>query len=183
MWRWRMAKSGVIVTGDKELDRALARMEAKAIKKLLPKAAKEAAQVSKKDYQRRVPVLTGAMRDAVVVRVRRYKHKEKTGTGRLVTLKSGKQVRQRRVTAEDIGAKVLIDRNQLTKKAGQKKRGRKSLPLDLRRGGMFFYPAVVELGNRKRTGKRPLTKALYDNETPIKGEFIKAMRRLVSNPK
>lgn len=171
-----MAAAGIIVTGDKELDRALARMEAKALKKLLPKAAKEAAKEVQEDYQQRAPVETGAMRDASVIRVRRYKHK--SATGQFIN-RGGRSIAVQRVTAEDIGAKVIIDRKKLTRLAGQKKRGRGSLPWDSRRGGMFFYPAVVELGNRKRNGQRPLTKSLYRNDAMVRRKFISAMRALL----
>lgn len=171
-----MAKPGIIVTGDRQLDRALARMEAKAINKALPKAAKEAAQITRDDYRRRVPVDSGAMRDAVVTRVRRYKHKSETGK---VITRNGRRIKVKRVTAADIGARVLLDRKRLAKEASKKKRGKTSLPIDRKRGGMYFYPAVVELGNRKRSGKRPLTKALYENSGDVRAEFIKAMRRIV----
>lgn len=172
-----MARQAVFVTGDKAIDRKLAKLEAKAINKLLPKAAKEAAQVTKEDYRRRVPVDSGAMRDAITTKVRRYNHKANTGQ---TIVRNGRKINVKRVVAKDIGARVIIDRKRLAKEAGKKKRGKRSLPIDRKRGGMYFYPAVVELGGRKRNGRRPLTKALYQNEQDIKREFIQAMRRLVT---
>jgi hypothetical protein len=175
-----MAKAGLILTGVAELDAKLAKLEAKLIKKLLPTAAKQAATITRDEYQRRVPVMTGAMRDAVVIRVRRYRHKEKEGTGRLVTLKAtGKQVRQRRVTAEDIGASVIIDRNRWEKLL-KSRTSRKELGVDKKRGGPFFYPAVIEIGNKETLGERPLTKSLYERTQQIKAEFIKRLTALVS---
>lgn len=171
-----MAKQAVFTTGIAEIDAKLVRMNNKAIKKLLPKAAKEAAQTTKTDYRRRVPVDSGAMRDALAIRVNRYKHK--ANTGKVIT-RGGRRINVKQIVAEDIGARVIIDRKRLAKEASKIKRKRKSLPWDAKRGGMYFYPAVVELGSRRHNGNRPLTKSLYENKADIRREFNKAMRRLV----
>ena len=177
-----MSKAGMIVTGDRTVDRNLARMEKKAINKLLPKAAKEAAEISREDFRATVPVKSGAMRDSAIIRVRRYKHKADTGKTVIARggYMAGKRINVKRVVAQDIGARVMIDRKTLAKKAGQKRRGAKSLPIDRKRGGMFFYPSLVELGNSKAKGDRPLTRSLYGNEAPIRQKFIASMRRLTS---
>lgn len=170
---------GAIVTGHKDIDRKLAAMEKKLHRKVLTKAAKQAGQFVKQDYQSRVPVRSGAMRDAVGVRVRRYRHK--AGTGKFRTSKKGFRFEVKRVVAEDIGASVGITRKRLAAVASQKKRGLKRLPIDRRAGGIFFYPAQVELGSRKKQGRRPLTKSLYNNADQLRAIYILGLRALVNS--
>lgn len=164
----------VIVTGDKELDRALARMEAKLLRKLLQTAAKKAAVVVREDFRKRAPVDTGTLANSLAIKVRRYRHK--ADTGKTVT-RAGQTYNVKRVVAEDIGAAAIIDRKRFYKQA--MKRG-KALSKDEKRKEGYFYPAIVELGGRNRTGQRPLTKALYDNEGRIRQAFLEAARTLVA---
>ena len=176
-----MAKQPVFITGDREIDRKLVGLEKKLHRQVLTKAAKAAGKVVKDEYKDRVPVRTGAMRDAVGVRVRRYKHKE--GTGKFRISKSGRSKGRRfevkRVVAQDIGASVQIDRKRLAKEASKIKRGNRSLPLDRKSGGMFFYPAIVELGRRKKAGRRPLTKSLYENADQLRAVYFGHLRSLL----
>ena len=170
----------VMLFGDKKLDRKLAKLPEKLVNKLLPKAAKKAAKTVKSDYQKRVPVLTGAMRDALTTKV--YRKAQKKGTGTFKTFTRGgvtKRYEVQKAYAKDVGANVIVSREKLVKEAGKKKRGNKSLPIDRKRGGMYFYPAVVELGGRTQSGRRPLTKALYDNKDDIRKAFIIALKALV----
>lgn len=169
----------VFLTGVAEVDRRLAKMEARAIKKLLPKAAKRAGETVKQDFKARVPVDTGALKRSITSRVFKNKIKKADPTKTVIArggYMKGKRIAVKRVVAEDVGAKVIIDRNRLTKEAGKR---RSALPIDRERGGMFFYAAVVELGNRFKTGNRTLTKALYDNEKKLRIAFRQAMIQLV----
>ncbi len=163
------------IEGDVALTRALARMEAKALKKLIPKAAKAASDIVVKDYKSRVPKDSGTMRDSVGKKVNRYKHKQ---LGEKIT-RGGRTFRVKRVVAEDIGASVIIDRKKFYKAAA--KRGKK-LSEDKTRKEGFFYPSIVEIGGHERAGDRPLTKALYQNEDQLRQRFLAELRYLVANP-
>ena len=162
--------------GEEELTRKLAALEAKALRKVLPKAAKAAADIVVKDYKSRVPVDSGTMRDSVGKKVNRYKHIE---LGERIS-RGGRIFRVKRTVAEDIGASVIIDRKRFYKVAA--KRGKK-LSKDEKRGGEgFFYPSIVELGGHEKTGERPLTKSLYENDDQLRQRFLTELRYLVANP-
>lgn len=167
-----MATPVITIEGEEELTRRLAALEVKALRKLLPKAAKKAADVVVADYRNRVPVASGTMRDSVGKKVNRYKHK---ALGETVT-RGGRTFRVRRTVAEDIGASVIVDRKRFYKAAA--KRGKK-LSEDKTRSEGFFYPSIVELGGHQRTGERPLTRALYENEDRLRAAFVEAVRGLL----
>jgi hypothetical protein len=168
----------VIIEGEAELTRRLALLEKKMHRQVLTKAAKTCGALVKKDYQSRVPVLTGGMRDAVGVTVRRFKHK--AGTGKFRTSSKGYKFEVQRIVAEDIGASVSITKKRLAAKASQSKRGKRSLPWDRKAGGIFFYPAQVELGTRSKQGTRSLTKALYMNGPELRDVYIGNLRALIN---
>ena len=71
--RWSMNRERKLIsTGDKELDAALAAFDKNVQRKAVATALKNSINLfAKRIYQARVPVLSGAMRDAVVVRVPR----------------------------------------------------------------------------------------------------------------
>lgn len=164
----------ITIEGDEQLTRALARLETKALRQLLPKAAKQASEIVVSHYKANVPVQTGIMRDSISKKVNRYKHKALTGK---TATRGGKTFRVKRVVAEDIGASVQYDIKKIAKYAA--KRGKK-ITEDRKRGGPFMYPFAVELGSRGHYGKRTLTHALYDQEDKLRAEYVKALRSLMA---
>lgn len=181
-----MARPLVSIEGDEELTRKLAALEAKMQRSVLTKAAKAAGKVVKEEYQARVPVLTGAMRASVGVKVRRYRHK--VGTGKIRTTVKGERVfsfEVKRVKSEDIGASIFIDPKRLKKQVGRRATGAVRFNYVTNKKGkaetrVFYYPSIVELGGRQRKGERPLTKALYTNTSHLRDIYIGNLRALVA---
>jgi HK97 gp10 family phage protein len=145
----------IIVTGDKEVDRALKALEPKLRNKALKKASRDAAKNVLEEYKRVVPVESGAMRDSAKVRVMKKKK-------------------------DAMGHSVILDRDRLFALA--KARG-KQLSIDRKRGNEpFFYPSVVEFGDKDTEAQRPLRKALFDKETAHKAFFMRELRKQLSLP-
>lgn len=153
--------SSIIVTGDKELDRALGKFEAKVQKKYIRKALNSSIKIVEKEYKERVPVGTnedgedtGVMRDAT----KRRTPKRKRNTQ---------------------GRSLVIDRELLMTLYFQRygkfpgKRNADKEP--------FFYPAVIELGGIGRAPERPMRASLYGNEAQVKAEFVRALQEAVKN--
>jgi HK97 gp10 family phage protein len=81
------AGGGVIVTGDKELDRLLAALTPKLQKKISKDATKKAAKdIVLPEAKSRVPEDTGDLADSLVVRVVK---RSRTRIGHMVTTKDG----------------------------------------------------------------------------------------------
>lgn len=177
-----MAKKAVTVTGLAELDAALAKLPEKVQKQHCRKAARSAAKFALEDFQARVPVDTGAMRDAAKVRAAPpITVKVKTGKSKLVTIKAtGAKVLidVKKTVSSFVAAKVIIDGELLIQLAMDSGRPIDDL-VDQKRGGWFFYPATVELGTSKESGKRTLTKSLWDNSFALKSIFLYELRKLV----
>lgn len=145
--------ASLILTGDKELDKAMAGFETKVQRKYLRTALNNAVIKVQNEYNQLVPVESGAMRDAT----RR----------RTPKLKRGKT-----------GRSLVILRDQLFKL----REARTGKPPSSRTqdNEPFFYPAVVELGDKDTPAKRPLRAALYGNEQQVRQEFINQLRAAVS---
>lgn len=141
------------VTGDAALDAALANFDRKIVRKWIRKALRDGAKAVAANYRATVPVDSGAMRDSLIVRS------------------------ARRLRRGQLGVAVIVDATRLF--AHQlKRRGR---GLWYRRKGAknterFFYPAVVELGDRDTPAQRPLRSALYDSENYLRDQFVKDIR-------
>lgn len=149
------------VTGFEQLDRNLALFEDKVQKKFVRTALRKAIKIVKTAFLALVPIGedeegndTGVMRDAAAVRVPKSKKRGETKIG------------------------LIIDRAKLMTLYFQRygrfpgKRKADSEP--------FFYPAVVELGDKHGDGQRPMRAALYGNESQVKAEFIDQLRMAVA---
>ncbi len=176
-----MAKKGLIIEGEKELNKAIAKMEAKLLKKNLKKAAKQAGKIAQNAFKSNAPRDSGALANASVLRVHTKRHK--MGTGKFRTSKKGVKFEVKRVVSEDIGSVVFVSRKSLMKQIGKRGNAVKFTRNKKGKSEMVFYPAFIELGTSKKTGKRVLTRSLHNNQNPIKGEFKEALRKLVMNPK
>lgn len=74
-----MPKQGIIVTGDKELDRAIAQFEINVQKKAIRKATRESTKIIKDDAKQLAPIDTGALTAAIKVRAIRRTRQNKIG--------------------------------------------------------------------------------------------------------
>lgn len=146
--------ASVVVTGVPEVDRAMAQFEAKVQKKYARTALNNAIKFVETKYKELVPVETGAMRDATKRRTPKAKRRG------------------------DIGRSLIIDRDRLFKL----RTARSGRPPGSRQGedGPFFYPAVIELGDKDTPAQRPLRAALYGNEQQIKQEFVNQLRAAIA---
>lgn len=141
----------VYSTGFEELDRKLAGLEPKVQKKYGRTALNNAVKIVEAKFKELVPVDTGAMRDAVVRRTPK-----------------GKRGQMRRA--------LMITRDSLARVIKKQTKSKEKITI----GDNDFYPAYVELGTQDREGKRPLRDALYGNEGPIRAEFVKELRKIVT---
>lgn len=141
----------VVVTGDKQIDKALRRLDTKIQRKTVMAALRKSREKAYNDYISRVPVKSGAMRDATLKRA--AKGKKKRGV---------------------IGVSLVIDRKKLFAKYEAHygrlpgKRTKDSEP--------FFYPTVVEFGDKDTPAEKPLREAVYGNEEAIKRIFLNELR-------
>lgn len=167
-----MAKSGITVTGLEEFEGNLTMFTRTVAPAEIRKGTRDAANLVLQEYKVRCEqhsniventieggrgdANTGAMRDAAVVRA----------------------VKRSRIR---IGHAVKILRDRLFALYA----ARKGHPPNPRRGERepFFYPAMVELGDKDHQAERPLRGSLYDNETAVKTEFSKSLLRAVNSPK
>lgn len=153
-----MAKRGAaFVTGDKEVDALLAQFEPKYQKKYGRKASRDAMKLIKDVYLARAPVDIGAMRDAA-------------------SIKSAP--RSRRYA---FGHRLYLDRNKLFALAA--KRGKKLSKDKKRNNEPFYYPAVVEFGDKDTPARFPLRKSLFDNESAMRKFFITELARQIRETK
>lgn len=149
-------KSGITITGVQEIMGNLETFTREVAPAEIRKGTRAAAYLVMREFQARVPVKSGSMRDSVKVRAIKR-------------------------TRKKIGHTVVLDRNKLFKlyeaRTGKKPTARTgdSEP--------FFYPAVVELGDKDHQADRPLRGALYENETAVKHEFAMSLLRAVNHPK
>lgn len=143
----------VFMTGSAELDRALADLEPKVQRKYGRKALNEAIKIVAEDYKERVPVDTGAMRDAI----ERYTPKGSRGQLR----------RALRITRASLAREMAKYQDEDIDKV--EFRG--------------FYPAFVELGTSERGARRPLRNALYGNELQIRFIVNLELTKLITDAK
>lgn len=145
----------VVVTGNREIDRALKRLENKVRNKAVRKASRNAAKKSLADYKQLVPVASGSMRDAAVVR----------------------GLRKTKSTRGALGASVIIDR----KKLFTFYEARTGRPPGKRKADSepFFYPTVVEFGLDSKAPESPLRKSVFGNADAIRKIFLNELRILL----
>lgn len=155
--------ASIILTGDAALDRSLAELERKVQNKAVRKALDNSLKMVEADYKRLVPVDTGAMRDAV---------RRKAPKGR----------RRGEIVRELVLDRVLLQVLRLARTGATKARGRKAIQAAHAQqiNEAFFYPAVVELGDKDTPAQRPMRAALYDNSQRIMAEFVKQLRALLA---
>lgn len=151
-----MAKTGLVITGIEEFEGNLTTFEKVAFPAEIRKGTRDAAKLVLEEYKARVPVKSGSMRDAAVVRA----------------------VPRSRVK---IGHTVKILRDRLF----QLYEARTGKPPASRKQDdePFFYPTMIELGAQEAEAQRPLRGALYDNEQAVMVEFSAGMLRAINHPK
>lgn len=147
------AKGAVVVTGDKEIDRALTHFERNLQRKYIRQATRKATkEIVLADFRKRVPVASGAYRDSATVRAIKRSRKR-------------------------IGHVLVVPRKKLEKQY-QKRYGK--LPGSLEgREDWFYYPQVIEFGGDEKAGGKAVRKSLYDNAGRVKVEFVQSVRRAI----
>lgn len=171
-----MANAGVIVTGDKALDRRLAQFEARVQRKYIRQAVNNAIKVVEKKARAATPVDTGAMQNAIV---RRTPKRQKRGV-----ISRGLWITRRTLARAIRGVAVGRARKQFkgvhgaTAERALAVAAAKETTVDIEKRG--FYPAFVELGDKDSEGKRPLRNSLYGSEAEVRKEFIGQLQAAVA---
>jgi HK97 gp10 family phage protein len=171
-----MANAGVIVTGDKELDRRLAQFEARVQRKYIRQAVNNAVKVVETKARANVPVDTGAMQNAIV---RRTPKRQKRGV-----ISRGLWITRRTLARAIRGVAIGKARKQFKGVHGAAEQralavvAAKETTVDIEQRG--FYPSFVELGDKDSEGKRPLRNALYGSQAEVRKEFIDQLRTAVA---
>lgn len=151
-------------------------------KKAIRKATRESAKMFRDRLRPLVPRDTGAMADAIQVRAITRSIKQGTGVFKEATAKNGFRYtfQVKRIIGQDFGAKIEITRKSLAKqlaRRGKDKEAQKVLD------GKYFYPALIELGGRKKTAFAPFRKALRSQRLITMGVFRAYLRQFLINPK
>lgn len=141
----------VFMTGSTELDKALADLEPKVQRKYGKQALNEAIKIVEADYKERVPVDTGAMRDAIMRRTPRGKRGQMRRALTITRASLAKQMAKQ----QDVDIDQLVFRG--------------------------FYPAFIELGTSEKSPKRPMRDALYGNASPIQFVFRLELSKLITD--
>lgn len=167
--------AGASITGDKALDRALAQFETRVRNKYIRQALNGALKIVETRYKQVVPVLSGAMRDAVVRRTPKGGKRGVITRALMITRASlAKAIRRVAIRGARAAFKgrhgVAAERTAAVEAA--------SAEVDINERG--FYPAIVELGSRDKPGQRPLREALYGAIEAIRAEFVKYLRAAVA---
>jgi hypothetical protein len=154
-----VAKSFVIVTGDKALDAKLKSLPPNLQKKLTRGALRKGAKRLTLEFKRRVRLVaydTGAFHDSTKI-------------------KALKRSRTR------IGVSMFTNTEKLFAKY-ESKHGHKPNP---RKGESrpFFYPATIELGDIDSEPKKPMRGALYDNSEVFKAYFAGDLKQFIAENK
>lgn len=173
-------KSGILVTGDKALDRALANLPVKLQKKHIRKALRNIGKTVMFYARLRTPKDLGAMAAAFQVRNTSRTIKSGTGKFREATAKNGHQYRfeVQRTVGTDMGVKVEITRKSLEKQV--QKRGDADKASRITEEDKGFYPAFVELGGPGHgNGHRPMRSALKSSESYAVREFRQELMKLI----
>lgn len=157
-------------------------MEPKMQNKAIRKATRESAKLFRDRLRPLVPRDTGAMADAIQVRAVTRSIKEGTGVFKEATAKNGFRYRFQveRVVGKDFGAKIEITRKSLAKqltRRGKNEEAQKVLT------DKYFYPALIELGGRKKTAYAPFRKTLRAQRMITMGVFRAYLRQFLLNPK
>lgn len=145
----------VILTGDKELDARLKQLEPKLQKKLTRKALRKGGKRVLTKFQDIVDAEafeTGAYRKSAKIRaLKRSRNK--------------------------LGVTIHVDRDKYFAEY-EKQYGHKPTP---RHGETepHYVPATIEFGDERHEAVRPQRRALYENETQIKRDFVSDMKELV----
>jgi len=152
------ARGGIEVTGFAEFEGNLIQFERVVAPAEIRKGTRDAAKLINQEYRANQEEHSdsGAMRDASAVRA----------------------MKRSRVK---IGHTVTILRDRLFR-LYQSRKGR----LPGSRAGEsepFFYPIVVELGDKDTEAEAPLRRGLYDNANAVRAEFAKSLLRAVNHPK
>lgn len=141
------------VTGDKEIDAVLRQFEPKFQKKYGRIASRNSAKKIMEEVRATGPEDTGAMKRSLVV-------------------KSAPRSRTRA-----FGHRVIIDRNRLFQFA--QKLGKKISKDKKRNNEPFFYPSVVEFGDKDTAAQKPLRNALFGNEQAINSFFREELSKQI----
>jgi hypothetical protein len=177
----------LIATGIPELDAALAAFDRKVQRKSIVTALKNALLIVKRRYQARVPVLSGAMRDAIVVKVPRGTKRGEIRRALMITRDSLARARRRvQKAGEKTLRKHLTDRVVAGAGIGRREASARIAAIRGANVGTAkseddFYPAFVELGDHDSPAKRPLRGAFYDSEQAIKAEFVNELKRAIAS--
>lgn len=165
-----MAKQGIIVTGDKQLDRVLANLEPKMQKKHIKKATREVAKQVMARARQLTPVKTGAL--AASYQVRATTKNITVNTGRV----SSKGFQIKSTVAQQFGAKVEVTRKTYAKQV-QKRGGSYAVDAE------YFPPAHIELGTKTTKPHPSMRTALKSLSEKARGMFVVELRKLIANPK
>lgn len=152
-----MANKLAYVTGDREVDAILAQFEPKFQKKYGRKASRNAAKKVMTEAKAKAPEDTGALKRSLIIRTAK---------------------RSRKIA---FGHRVIIDRDRLIKYAG--KFGKKISKDKKRNNEPFFYPSVIEFGDKDTPAQKPLRNALFGNEAAIKSYFLDELKAQIRETK
>lgn len=173
-----MAKgNAIIVTGERDLDRAMRRLPGRMQAKHVRKATRAIAKKAKARAVALTPKDEGAMAAAYQVRATTKSIKESTGKVRTATAKSGFQYKfnVKQLVGKEYGAKVQITRKSLSKQASKRDVGEL-------RSRDYFYPAAVETGTKHKQAVAPLRRGLTATAPAARAEFSAELRKFVMSP-
>lgn len=145
--------ASLLLTGDKETDKAMASFENKVQRKYIRQALNATIIKIQNEYNQLVPVIHGAMKDATRRRTPKLK---KNQIGRALVI-------LREVYFKLYEARYGRPPGKLT---GDDE--------------PFFAPAVVELGDKDTPAQRPMRAALYGSERAMRQEFFNQLRAAVA---
>ena len=165
-----MASKNIVITGDEELDRALARLEPKLQKKHIKKATRNIAKQVLARARMEVPRDTGTLAASFQVKATSRSVVKDTGQ------RTSRGFRIKRKVGEEFGAKVEVNRKNYAKQAA--KRGKKYDP-----DGDWFPPAHIELGTDDQSPNPTMRTALNAARPFANLEFQKELRKLIMSPK
>lgn len=149
----------IFVTGDGELDKILSGLEPKMQRKFVRGALRKSTKRITKEYQRLVA-------------------DEAYDTGALAKSARAKALKRSR---KRVGVAMFIDREKLFARYAAK-HGKPPHPA---KGSSdpFYYPAVVEFGDKTHEAVRPMRRALYDNAAVYHEYFLADLRQFVNEQK
>lgn len=177
-----MAQAALLLTGVKELDKALRQLEPKMQKKAIKKATRVAAKKVLANTRSLTPKDTGAMSRSFSVRSVTRRTKKKTGVIKQgMNKKTGHKYSYavRQIVGEEFGAKVEISRKSLAKQTENLvMRGRRKRIF--MESDKYFYPAFVELGGGGDSGKKPMRTALKISQASVLSIFRSELKSILA---